>query len=147
MTFVTLHGAAYYEILFAIQNSGHRSIMAGAEGFEPPKTVLETAGLPLSLRPCIATSRGCRRPGFKPLDEKPETLRGFPAGAGEARLQTGSVRKPARLLHFPMVRVLAALAAELAELKTLRRGLAVLGRRVILILAYRALELANFTSH
>jgi hypothetical protein len=25
--------------------------LAGAEGFEPPKTVLETAGLPLSLRP------------------------------------------------------------------------------------------------
>ena len=26
--------------------------MAGAEGFEPPLAVLETAGLPLNLRPC-----------------------------------------------------------------------------------------------
>jgi hypothetical protein len=27
--------------------------MAGAEGFEPPLAVLETAGLPLNLRPCV----------------------------------------------------------------------------------------------
>src|SRR5262249_12476169 len=27
--------------------------LAGAEGFEPPLAVLETAGLPLNLRPCI----------------------------------------------------------------------------------------------
>ena len=30
--------------------------MAGAEGFEPPLAVLETAGLPLNLRPYV-TSR------------------------------------------------------------------------------------------
>jgi hypothetical protein len=46
-----------------------------------------------------------------------------------------------------MVRVLAALAAKLAELETFSRGLAVLGRRVILILARRALKLNNFASH
>src|SRR5262249_12765542 len=27
--------------------------LAGAEGFEPPLAVLETAGLPLNLRPCV----------------------------------------------------------------------------------------------
>src|SRR5271169_6705443 len=31
-----------------------RTKMAGAEGFEPPLAVLETAGLPLNLRPWIA---------------------------------------------------------------------------------------------
>ena len=31
----------------------HKRSMAGAEGFEPPLAVLETAGLPLNLRPCI----------------------------------------------------------------------------------------------
>jgi hypothetical protein len=46
-----------------------------------------------------------------------------------------------------MVRVLAALAAKLAELETLGRGLAVLGRRVVLILAHRALQLTNFARH
>jgi hypothetical protein len=29
----------------------HRRVLAGAEGFEPPLAVLETAGLPLNLRP------------------------------------------------------------------------------------------------
>ena len=43
--------------------------------------------------------------------------------------------------------MLAALTAELAELKTFRRGLAVLGRRVILILTRRALQLNNFARH
>jgi hypothetical protein len=46
-----------------------------------------------------------------------------------------------------MVDVLAALPAKLAELETFGRGLAVLSRRVILILAYRALQLNNFASH
>ena len=52
-----------------------------------------------------------------------------------------------RLLHFPMVRVLAALAAKLAELETLGCSPAVLGRRVILIFAHRALQLTNFARH
>ena len=30
--------------------------LAGAEGFEPPLAVLETAGLPLNLRPCREVS-------------------------------------------------------------------------------------------
>jgi hypothetical protein len=31
--------------------------LAGAEGFEPPLAVLETAGLPLNLRPCVTRTR------------------------------------------------------------------------------------------
>ena len=46
-----------------------------------------------------------------------------------------------------MVRVLTALTAKFAELETFGRGLAVLGRRVILILAHRALKLNNFARH
>ena len=41
--------------------------MAGAEGFEPPQAVLETAGLPLNLRPCTGLSSTCcptRTAGF-----------------------------------------------------------------------------------
>ncbi len=30
-----------------------KHLLAGAEGFEPPLAVLETAGLPLNLRPCV----------------------------------------------------------------------------------------------
>ena len=32
-------------------------MLAGAEGFEPPLAVLETAGLPLNLRPFLLSSR------------------------------------------------------------------------------------------
>ena len=32
--------------------------VAGAEGFEPPLAVLETAGLPLNLRPYLEAARG-----------------------------------------------------------------------------------------
>ncbi len=32
--------------------------LAGAEGFEPPLAVLETAGLPLNLRPCSDRTAG-----------------------------------------------------------------------------------------
>jgi hypothetical protein len=46
-----------------------------------------------------------------------------------------------------MVRVLAALAAKLAELETFGRGLAILGRRVILILTCSALKLNDFPGH
>ena len=35
-----------------------RGDLAGAEGFEPPLAVLETAGLPLNLRPCVTAPAG-----------------------------------------------------------------------------------------
>ncbi len=77
--------------------------------------------------------------------------RGIPASPTGLN-QSGARGRPVparirRLLHFSMVRVLAALAAKFAELETFRRGFAVLGRRVILILTRRALQLNNFASH
>jgi hypothetical protein len=59
----------------------------------------------------------------------------------------GLIRPRQHLLYFAVIRVLAALTAKLAELETFGRGLAILGRRVILILAYSALKLNDFTGH
>ena len=39
-------------IRFHVDSDCPESALAGAEGFEPPLAVLETAGLPLNLRPC-----------------------------------------------------------------------------------------------
>jgi hypothetical protein len=38
------------------------AILAGAEGFEPPKAVLETAGLPLAYAPSLITAKPRRMP-------------------------------------------------------------------------------------
>jgi hypothetical protein len=46
-----------------------------------------------------------------------------------------------------MGRVFAALTAELVELQALSGRLAVLGRRVVLVLAVGALELNDFAGH
>ena len=46
-----------------------------------------------------------------------------------------------------MVRVLTAALAKFAELQTIRRGLAVLGRRVIPLLANTALQCNDFSWH
>ena len=74
--------------------------MAGAEGFEPPSSVLETDSLAVELTPLYL----------------PATV---------PRKRTDPTRS--RLLHFLVRGVLAALPAELAELKTFCRRLAVLG--------------------
>jgi hypothetical protein len=52
-----------------------------------------------------------------------------------------------RLLHLAVRRVLAALLAELLELKTLGRRLAILGRGIVSVLAISALKLTNFAGH
>ncbi len=95
--------------------------MAGAEGFEPPSSVLETDSLAVELTPLLHRS--------------------VPHLAG-------GPNPPARpLLHFFVSGVLAALPAELIELETFRRGLPILGRRVILIFALGALQLTDFARH
>jgi hypothetical protein len=48
--------------------------------------------------------------------------------------------RPAPLLRFLVARMLAATAAELPKLKTLRRSLFILRRRVITTLTFRALK-------
>ena len=88
--------------------------MAGAEGFEPPLAVLETAGLPLNLRPCITPC--------------------IPGG--------NSI-----LLDFLVRLVLAAVPAELLHFQTLGGRLLVLGRRVVPVLALRALERDDVSRH
>src|ERR1035437_8397155 len=43
-----------HRIFLATYSQLSTGCLAGAEGFEPPLAVLETAGLPLNLRPCAA---------------------------------------------------------------------------------------------
>src|SRR5512147_2576415 len=84
--------------LFSASFSASR-FLAGAEGFEPPSPVLETGSLAVELTPLYLPATVPHR-------------------------QTESIR----LFHFLVRGVLAALPAELAELKTLGGRLAVLGR-------------------
>jgi hypothetical protein len=58
-----------------------------------------------------------------------------------------AVTNTATLLNLAVRCVLAALLTELLELKTLGRGLAVLGCGVVTILALSALQLTNFAGH
>src|ERR1017187_7219450 len=89
--------------------------LAGAEGFEPPLAVLETAGLPLNLRPCVAP----------------------PPGQGGTLI----------LLDFLVGLVLPAMPAELLHFQAFGGGLLVLGRRIVPVLALRALERNNVARH
>jgi len=93
--------------------------LAGAEGFEPPLAVLETAGLPLNLRPWV-----------------------IPPGGGPAPTHPIPI-----LLDFLVWLVLSTVRAELAQFQPFRGGFLVLGCRVIAILALPALESNDFTSH
>jgi hypothetical protein len=49
--------------------------MAGAEGFEPPLAVLETAGLPLNLRPYVSplnySASGAQPPNTSVAETRP----------------------------------------------------------------------------
>ncbi len=94
--------------------------MAGAEGFEPPKAVLETAGLPLAYAPPLLT---------------PEVNTG-----GELAWFRPSII----LLNFFVRLVLAAERAELSQFQPLRLGLLVLRARVVLVLALAALKRYDF---
>jgi hypothetical protein len=91
--------------------------MAGAEGFEPPLAVLETAGLPLNLRPWV-----------KPPEEP-----------GDLFILL--------LLDFLVHLVLPAMRAELLHFQTLGGGLLILGLGIIAVLAFRALERNDVARH
>src|SRR5580658_2754335 len=93
--------------------------LAGAEGFEPPSSVLETDSLTVELTPL-----------FESRVDSPES-RGL-------RL-AGSGLRGSRLFHFLMRRVLAATVAEFLEFQALGRRLPILGRRVIPLFAVTAL--------
>src|ERR1700730_5646420 len=91
--------------------------VAGAEGFEPPLAVLETAGLPLNLRPYFNSSVLRRGPACRPL------------------------------FDLLMRHVLTAERAELLQLQSFRAGLLVLHAGVVLALAITALKCNLLTSH
>src|SRR5271170_5496036 len=93
--------------------------MAGAEGFEPPKAVLETAGLPLAYAPTRAAST-------------PSLL--------ETSLLDFSL-----LLNFPVGPMATAKGAKLLQLQPLGLGLLVLGLAVILPFALGALQSDNLS--
>ncbi len=99
--------------------------MAGAEGFEPPSSVLETDSLTVELTPLWCSIRIRRR------IERLRARKGAAAG------------RPV-LLGFLMCRVLAAAVAELLELETASGRLLVLRRRVVPLLAIRALQCHDF---
>jgi hypothetical protein len=73
--------------------------------------------------------------------------RRLPASEPPEKIPADGAPAFAALFHFAMRRVLAALPAKLVELETLGRGLAILGRRVVLIFAHRALQLTNLARH
>ena len=94
--------------------------MAGAEGFEPPSSVLETDSLTVELTPL-------------------DSIENF-------RFEISKLAN-FKLLRFLVRRVLAALPAKLLHLQTVRRRLPVLRRGVILIFAIRALHVNDFAWH
>ena len=100
--------------------------MAGAEGFEPPLAVLETAGLPLNLRPyrifCV-----CR-----PLQTDTFSLLDFRAAV---------------LLDLAVRLVLPAVRTELLHLQPFGGGFLILRVRVVPVLALGALERNDFPRH
>src|SRR5689334_6555441 len=99
--------------------------LAGAEGFEPPLAVLETAGLPLNLRPWIL-------PAHEPVPAASSTP--IPGGS-------------TILLDFLVGLVLTAVPAELLHFQTVRGSLLVFGRRVVPVLALRTLERNDVAWH
>jgi hypothetical protein len=101
--------------------------MAGAEGFEPPKAVLETAGLPLAYAP---QSNGQRSRASYQSTEKNELL------------------SPGRFLFDLFMRMmLAAERTELAQLQPARRGLFIFHAGVVLVFAFTTLQCNLFPRH
>jgi hypothetical protein len=102
-------------------------ILAGAEGFEPPSSVLETDSLTVELTPL------------------------FPLQIGDFRLQNEKNLKSSianlQLLYFLMRRMLAADAAEFLQLQPLCHSLAILGGRIVPLFAITALHRNNFSGH
>ena len=105
-----------------------RVCLAGAEGFEPPKAVLETAGLPLAYAPIVNAI-----PDYQNSQPLSKWLR--------------TIAATRVLLSFAMRLMLSAVWAELLHFKPFCGCSLVLGLTVVPIFAFAALELNNFTSH
>ena len=115
--------------------------MAGAEGFEPPLAVLETAGLavkpmPLTYNLQPGASSGIRLPtAYQKRQERA-------CSAGEYSLTDYN-----ELLSLPMRLMFPAIRTELFHLQAFRSRPLVLGLAVVAVLALSALKLNNFSRH
>src|SRR5215470_16656801 len=100
--------------------------LAGAEGFEPPSSVLETDSLTVELTP-LKTVLSCR---FSVLSKNHWLL-----------------TTDYWLLHFFMRRVLPAPGAEFLLLDAVRRRLPILHGRVVPLFALATLQRNNLSGH
>jgi hypothetical protein len=105
--------------------------LAGAEGFEPPSSVLETDSLAVELTP------------LKARDQKPENREQIRITASGLLFPISWFLSP-DLLRFLVHLVLAAAITELLEFQTAGGRLLVLRRRVVPLLALRALQNNDF---
>jgi hypothetical protein len=103
--------------------------MAGAEGFEPPSSVLETDSLTVELTPLCSLSNCaiCELSNLKFVNPK--------------------IQQSVNLFYFFMRRMLPAAVAKLLKLQPLRHGLPILGGRIIPLLALTALQRNNLSRH
>src|SRR5580700_986172 len=98
--------------------------MAGAEGFEPPSSVLETDSLTVELTP---------------LESLPNCM--------ICELFNSKILQSVNLFYFLMRRMLPAVVAEFLQLQPLRHSLPILGGRIIPFLALTALQRNNLSRH
>src|SRR3981081_1664852 len=101
--------------------------MAGAEGFEPPSSVLETDSLTVELTPLLF------HPNLVRCSQDP------------SRRTLGMT--PAASFNLFMRRVLTATAAELLKLQPLRHRLPILRLRVVPLFAITALPRKHLSGH
>src|SRR5580658_6462771 len=106
----------------------HRASLAGAEGFEPPLAVLETAGLAVKPMPL--------RSSFLTQPTRNQKLSAASTGA-----------RPNSLLGLAVRLMLSAIRAELLQLQPLGCGFLILRIAIVPILAFLALKLNNLARH
>jgi hypothetical protein len=109
--------------------------MAGAEGFEPPSSVLETDSLTVELTPLFYSFQ---------LSALSFLNVGAICHNQPKSCWLLTKRQSLELLSFLMSRVLPAALTELREFQTTGGRLLVLRRRVITLLALTALQRNNF---
>jgi hypothetical protein len=110
--------------------------LAGAEGFEPPSSVLETDSLTVELTPLKPTT-SLPTPSDESCDRE---------SYHEPEAAKTSVQNPKTPLFGFFVRsVFTAAIAELRELQAASGRLFVLRRRIIALLAIRTLQCDYFT--
>ena len=111
-------------------------ILAGAEGFEPPSSVLETDSLTVELTPLLTCHPEATR------FSSPKDLgapRDVPRFLRHRKRALGALPYFTSLFHFFVRRMLAAPAAELFQLYSVRRRFAVLRCRIVPLFAITAL--------